>query len=54
MSVSLKLKPNAKARVLHGHPWVFANEVEALLPAAHDGEHLEAVHLRHSQVGQQK
>ncbi len=36
---SLKLKPNAaSARVLHGHPWVFANEVEALLPAEHDGE----------------
>ena len=38
---SLKLKPNARARVLHGHPWVFANEVEALLPAAHDGEVVE-------------
>ena len=35
---SLKLKPNAKPRVLSGHPWVFANEVEALLPAEHDGE----------------
>ena len=34
---SLKLKPNAKPRVLAGHPWVFANEVEALLPAEHDG-----------------
>lgn len=33
----LKLKANAKARVLAGHPWVFANEVEALLPAANDG-----------------
>jgi 23S rRNA (cytosine1962-C5)-methyltransferase len=38
---SLKLKPNAKPRVLSGHPWVFANEVEALLPAAHDGEVVE-------------
>jgi 23S rRNA (cytosine1962-C5)-methyltransferase len=36
---SLKLKPNAaSARVLRGHPWVFANEVEALLPPEHDGE----------------
>ena len=35
---SLKLKPNAKSRALNGHPWVFANEVEALLSAAHDGE----------------
>ncbi len=37
----LKLKPNAKARVLAGHPWVFANEVEALLPADRDGEVVE-------------
>lgn len=35
---SLKLKANAKSRVLSGHPWVFANEVEALLPAANDGK----------------
>ncbi len=34
---SLKLKANAKPRVLAGHPWVFANEVEALLPPEHDG-----------------
>ena len=34
---SLKLKPNAKPRVLAGHPWVFANEVEALLGAENDG-----------------
>jgi 23S rRNA (cytosine1962-C5)-methyltransferase len=37
----LKLKPNAKPRVLAGHPWVFANEVEALLPAEHDGDVVE-------------
>ena len=37
----LKLKPNANARILTGHPWVFANEVEALLPAGHDGEVVE-------------
>jgi 23S rRNA (cytosine1962-C5)-methyltransferase len=41
MSVSLKLKPNANSRVLTGHPWVFANECEALLPATHDGEVVE-------------
>ncbi len=41
MSISLKLKPNAKPRVLAGHPWVFANEVETLLPATHDGEVVE-------------
>ncbi len=38
---SLKLRANAKARVLSGHPWVFANEVEALLPAELDGEVVE-------------
>lgn len=41
MTVSLKLKPNANARVLGGHPWVFANECEALLPAEHDGTVVE-------------
>lgn len=41
MSVSLKLKPNANSRVLGGHPWVFANECEALLPTEHDGEVVE-------------
>jgi len=38
---SLKLRPNAKPRVLSGHPWVFANEVETLLPPEHDGEVVE-------------
>lgn len=37
----LKLKPNARVRVLTGHPWVFANEVETLLPASWDGEVVE-------------
>jgi 23S rRNA (cytosine1962-C5)-methyltransferase len=37
----LKLKSNAKARVLSGHPWVFANEVEILLGAEHDGSTVE-------------
>lgn len=41
MSVSLKLKSNAKARVLAGHPWVFANEVEALAGPESDGEVIE-------------
>lgn len=41
MSASLKLKPNVKSRVIDGHPWVFANECEALLPAEHDGEVVE-------------
>ncbi len=38
---SIKLRPNVRARVLSGHPWVFGNEVEALLPAEHDGEVVE-------------
>ena len=38
---SLKLKANAKSRVLSGHPWVFANEVEALLSAENDGTVVE-------------
>ena len=38
---ALKLKSNAPARILAGHPWVFANEVEALLPANYDGEAVE-------------
>ena len=38
---SLKLRPNARARALHGHPWVFVNEVETLLPVEHDGEVVE-------------
>lgn len=37
----LKLRPNARTRSLSGHPWVFANEVEALLPPGHDGEVVE-------------
>jgi 23S rRNA (cytosine1962-C5)-methyltransferase len=41
MAASLKLKPNATARILHGHPWVFANEVADLLPGEHDGEVVE-------------
>ncbi|HMD61130.1 MAG TPA: class I SAM-dependent rRNA methyltransferase [Opitutaceae bacterium] len=42
MSVpSFKLKPNANSRVLSGHPWVFANEVEAALPPECDGEVVE-------------
>ncbi|MBM3872996.1 MAG: class I SAM-dependent rRNA methyltransferase [Verrucomicrobia bacterium] len=38
---TLRLKANARARVLHGHPWVFVNEVEAPLPASFDGEVVE-------------
>ncbi len=38
---TLKLRSNARARVLQGHPWVFVNEVEAVLPASFDGEIVE-------------
>ncbi|MGA2690821.1 MAG: class I SAM-dependent rRNA methyltransferase [Opitutaceae bacterium] len=36
-----KLKANANSRVLSGHPWVFANEVEAPLAPECDGEVVE-------------
>jgi len=36
-----KLKANRQAPCPLGPPWVFANEVEALLPAEHDGEVVE-------------
>jgi len=38
---SFKLRANANSRVLAGHPWVFANEVEAPLPPECDGEVVE-------------
>jgi len=38
---SLKLKANVKPRVVQGHPWVFGNEVEALVSAEHDGTAIE-------------
>jgi 23S rRNA (cytosine1962-C5)-methyltransferase len=38
---AFKLKANANSRVLSGHPWVFANEVEAALPPECDGEVVE-------------
>jgi 23S rRNA (cytosine1962-C5)-methyltransferase len=34
----LKLKANIRPRALTGHPWVFANEVDGLLPPEHNGE----------------
>lgn len=37
-SAALKLKPSKRPRVLQGHPWVFGNEVEELLPSSFDGE----------------
>ncbi len=41
MTASLKLKSNGNSRVLAGHPWVFGNECEQLLPAEQDGEVVE-------------
>ena len=38
---TLKLKPNARARVLSGHPWVFAGEVQKPLPVEFDGQVVE-------------
>jgi 23S rRNA (cytosine1962-C5)-methyltransferase len=41
LSATLKLRANAKPRVLAGHPWIFANEVESLLSPEHDGSVVE-------------
>ena len=41
MTATLKLKSNGNSRVLAGHPWVFGNECEQLLPIAYDGEVVE-------------
>jgi 23S rRNA (cytosine1962-C5)-methyltransferase len=41
MPHSLRLKANATARSLRGHPWVFVNEVAEILPAVLDGEVVE-------------
>src|SRR5271169_189613 len=38
---AIKLKANANARVLSGHPWVFANEIEAPPAPEFDGEVVE-------------
>jgi 23S rRNA (cytosine1962-C5)-methyltransferase len=38
---ALKIRPNVRARAQSGHPWVFANEVDILLPAEFDGEVVE-------------
>ena len=51
MSVSLRLKDNANARVLRGHPWVFVNEVTAVLPPEHDGEVVECRDARGRLLG---
>lgn len=37
MEASLKIRSNVRARAAAGHPWVFTNEVEQLLPADQDG-----------------
>jgi len=35
---SLKLNPHSRARANHGHPWVYANEVQKLLDPEFDGQ----------------
>ena len=47
----LQLKPNAKGRVLLGHPWVFGNEVVELPDASHDGSVLECRDRRGKRLG---
>jgi 23S rRNA (cytosine1962-C5)-methyltransferase len=41
LPISLKLKANAKPRILLGHPWVFINEIEEILPDQYNGELVE-------------
>ncbi|HLP09605.1 MAG TPA: class I SAM-dependent rRNA methyltransferase [Opitutaceae bacterium] len=48
---SLRLKHNAAARALRGHPWVFGNEVETLLPPALDGEAVDCRDARGRLLG---
>ena len=38
---AIKLKANAKPRVLQGHPWVFVNEIEAPISDEYNGELVE-------------
>jgi 23S rRNA (cytosine1962-C5)-methyltransferase len=38
---ALRLKHNAAARALHGHPWIFGNELEALVSEEYDGTAVE-------------
>lgn len=47
----LQLKPNAKGRVLLGHPWVFGNEVLALAGSEWDGAVLECRDRRGKRLG---
>ncbi|MFH1066345.1 MAG: rRNA large subunit methyltransferase I, partial [bacterium] len=47
----LKLKPTCRARVLRGHPWVFAAEVQKLLPPSCDGEVVECRDARGRLLG---
>ncbi|WP_221031764.1 class I SAM-dependent rRNA methyltransferase [Actomonas aquatica] len=47
----LQLKPNAKGRVLLGHPWVFGNELTELAGSEFDGEVLECRDRRGKRLG---
>ena len=38
---SIKLNPGGRQRVLQGHPWVYANEVQKVLGPEHDGKAVE-------------
>ena len=49
--VTLKLKPGSRARVLKGHPWVFAGEVERLLPDSMNGQGVALIDARGHLLG---
>ena len=47
----LRLKPSKRARVLHGHPWVFDNEIEQPLPTACNGQGVTLVDAKDRPLG---
>jgi len=47
----LRLKPTKRARILKGHPWVFATEVETPLPDAFNGQGVELVDAKGRSLG---
>lgn len=52
MDTVLQLRPGARrARVLRGHPWIFANEAAARLPDACNGQAIEARDPRGRSLG---
>ena len=47
----LHLKPTKRARVLNGHPWVFASEIKEPLPAEFNGQGVALVDAKGQSLG---